>query len=660
MNNQLRNCDDRDCLARFVTSQSEEAFGDLVTQHLPMVFATARRQLNGDSALAEDIAQQAFVDLARKATRIHPEVVLGGWLYRHTVFLSRKAVRSESRRRTREAIAASNAATDSTDDNAAGAWRKFAPLVDEAMSKLRPWEREAIVLRYLEGQPLRAVGASLGVSEDTARKRVSRAIEKLRSCLARRGVPISVSSLTVALGSEVTNAAVPAALASSIVAEALKEGAATGTGFIAGTLVPHVVAAALGVALTVVAGATLDSTETSGQRKRQASPKSEQTPGGGRTVRATKSARSSDRIDKSSSPVSLSAIVRKVRDLASRPATHRTDDEIHDLLATISPSELAAAAEAFSGEGNSRAVWHLVMPSLFKHWAEVDLVAAFDFFSVKLLAERGAWYRLLRNWKADPSNAGAAREWFLRVVNGESGGALREPSGWMTSTGAELGLKTPSRFEEFIASLPSVPASGIEGYLIPETIRNTTLGRVYKLPLEEQHAWTEALANPEESSRVISTMLNKILSSRNQSPPDQRSSLLEVADWAWEALPTENRDTNVVPVLRRLSAQDVGETIAWYQARADDSALEVAASQLVRERPGSNPRVQLAWADTVSDPLLREDLAAGVFRRWCRDPDGWHEPQGGNRTRETPREYLSNHELAPARRARFESILAKP
>lgn len=627
-----------------------------------MVFATARRQLNGDGALAEDIAQQAFVDLARKATTLPHGVVLGGWLYRHTVFLSRNAVRSESRRRTREAMAASYAATDSEGDDAADAWRQFSPLVDEALSKLRPGEREAIVLRYLEGQPLRAVGDSLGVSEDTARKRVARAMEKLRSWLVRRGVPISVSGLAVALGSEMTSAAVPAGLASSIAAEALKEGAATGTGLFAGTVLPHAISAALGVAITVVAGASLVPVDTAGQNKVQPSFKSERGPGGGEAGRDKKNALSSDRINEGSRTVSLSAIVRKVRDLASRPATHGTDNEIQELLATISTSDLAAAAEAFSGEGNSRAVWHLVMPSLFKCWTEVDVVAAFDFFSLGLLNERVAWYHMLRSWDADPSTVDAARDWFLRVTRGEIGEKLREPSGWMTSTGAELALKAPGAFEDFIASLPSIPASGIDGYSIPETIRRTTLGRVHKLPLEEQHAWAEALANPEESSRVVSTMLQRILRSRLQASPEERSPLSEMADWAWQALPTENRDTHVLPILQSLSAQNVRETIAWYGEEAGAAALDSAARHLVEARRGANPRTQLVWAEMVSDPAVREEMAAEIFRRWCLEPAAWHEPlgQGGNRVRETPSQFLTNQELSPARRARFESILGQP
>ena len=52
--------------------------------------------------------------------------------------------------------------------------------VDAALRKLRERDREAVVLRFMRGLPLAEVGAELGISEEAARKRVDRAVEKLR------------------------------------------------------------------------------------------------------------------------------------------------------------------------------------------------------------------------------------------------------------------------------------------------------------------------------------------------------------------------------------------------------------------------------------------------------------------------------------------------
>jgi DNA-directed RNA polymerase specialized sigma24 family protein len=68
-------------LREFSRNRSEQAFRELVRDHSPMVFATALRKLGGDHAAAQDVAQEVFTLLARKAHRLG-SVVLVGWLYR--------------------------------------------------------------------------------------------------------------------------------------------------------------------------------------------------------------------------------------------------------------------------------------------------------------------------------------------------------------------------------------------------------------------------------------------------------------------------------------------------------------------------------------------------------------------------------------------------
>ena len=78
---------------------SERAFAELVRRHVNLVYSAALRRCAGDSALAEEITQTVFTDLARKARSLPREVVVAGWLYRHASFVSATFVRSESRRR---------------------------------------------------------------------------------------------------------------------------------------------------------------------------------------------------------------------------------------------------------------------------------------------------------------------------------------------------------------------------------------------------------------------------------------------------------------------------------------------------------------------------------------------------------------------------------
>src|SRR6266480_3501035 len=155
-------------LRDYAERHDEKAFGELVKCHLDLVYSTALRQLGGDAQLAQDIAQVVFTDLARKAKTLPREVVLGGWLYRHTCFTAAKALRTERRRQIREHEAAiMNAQNEPSDE----IWRQVAPVLDQAMNQLNERDRDAIVLRFFEHQPLREVGAALGASEDAARMR---------------------------------------------------------------------------------------------------------------------------------------------------------------------------------------------------------------------------------------------------------------------------------------------------------------------------------------------------------------------------------------------------------------------------------------------------------------------------------------------------------
>src|SRR5438876_10577771 len=89
-------------LAEYVRNGSERAFRELVDSYIRFVFSTALRVLGGNRALAEDISQAVFIDLARKAAVLRADVSLGGWLHRHTCFLARKALRRELRLKARE------------------------------------------------------------------------------------------------------------------------------------------------------------------------------------------------------------------------------------------------------------------------------------------------------------------------------------------------------------------------------------------------------------------------------------------------------------------------------------------------------------------------------------------------------------------------------
>ncbi|MEI7940611.1 MAG: sigma factor-like helix-turn-helix DNA-binding protein, partial [Verrucomicrobiota bacterium] len=130
----------------------------------------------------------------------------------------------ERRRETREQTAMEMRALD---DNTRPEWEQVAPYLDESLNQLNPADRDALVLRFLKQQDLRAVGAALGISNDAAQNRVDRALEKLHALLKHRGATLSAAALGTALATEAVTAA-PAGLAGSVAAIALASAAAAG------------------------------------------------------------------------------------------------------------------------------------------------------------------------------------------------------------------------------------------------------------------------------------------------------------------------------------------------------------------------------------------------------------------------------------------------
>jgi len=219
---------DAHLLRQFSRDGSEQAFRELVQRYIPLVNATARRMTAGDAHLAQDITQVVFTNLARKAATFPDDVLLGGWLHRHTCFTASKTIRAERRRRARENTAMEmNALHDSPSNDAQ--WAQLAPVLDDALNSLSAADREAILLRHFQRLDLRAIGLALGTSDDTAQKRITRALEKLRGILTRRGLTLSAALLATTLNASAAPP-VPATLAVSVSAHAITHAAAA-TGF---------------------------------------------------------------------------------------------------------------------------------------------------------------------------------------------------------------------------------------------------------------------------------------------------------------------------------------------------------------------------------------------------------------------------------------------
>jgi RNA polymerase sigma factor (sigma-70 family) len=213
--------DDTELLRRYARDGSEEAFTELVARHLNLVYSVALRRVGGDAHLAKDVTQQVFIALARQAAALSGRPVLAGWLYTTSRFVSAQVVRAARRRQAREQEAQlmqySSASVPDPD------WDRLRPVLDEVMDRLSDHDREALLLRFFEGQPFAAVSEKLGLTEEATRKRVDRALDKLRAMLARRGIGSTTAAVALMLENQAVTAA-PAGLTTTVAGSALSAG----------------------------------------------------------------------------------------------------------------------------------------------------------------------------------------------------------------------------------------------------------------------------------------------------------------------------------------------------------------------------------------------------------------------------------------------------
>ena len=219
----------RNCCKLTRNARSEPAFTELVGRHVDFVYSAALRMV-GDVHLAEDVTQGVFLALAKNAADLTDRPVLSGWLHRTAQNIAAQTVRTDVRRRTREQEAAFMHELLSANPDAD--WELIAPHLDDALSELSEPDRDAVLLRYFKNHDLRRVGATLGISDDAAQKRVSRAVERLRESFAKRGITVGASGLVVVISANAVQAA-PVGLAVTISTAAALTGttvAVTATG----------------------------------------------------------------------------------------------------------------------------------------------------------------------------------------------------------------------------------------------------------------------------------------------------------------------------------------------------------------------------------------------------------------------------------------------
>jgi RNA polymerase sigma factor (sigma-70 family) len=217
--------DDRELLRSYAETGSQEAFRELVQRYIDLVYSAAMRRVGGDAHLAQDVTQDVFIALARHAGSLTGHSVLAGWLFTTSRFAASHTVRREQRRRERERKADFMDANDPS-PSAEPEWHRLRPALDAVMDQLPARDRDALLLRFFARQSYAEVGGRLNLTEDGARRRVERALEKLRTLLVKRGVISPAAAVAAMLSNQAVTAA-PAGLASAVASAAFTSSATT-------------------------------------------------------------------------------------------------------------------------------------------------------------------------------------------------------------------------------------------------------------------------------------------------------------------------------------------------------------------------------------------------------------------------------------------------
>lgn len=670
--------DSKELLRDFSRNRSEEAFRALVRQHSPVVYGTALRKLGGNRAAAQDVTQEVFTLLARKANRLE-SVVLGGWLYRQACRRAANHVRSESRRKRRESAAMESLAISTAPEVA----ESLTAELDNALLALPAEDRDALILRFFEGKEFKSLGSTLGLSEEAARKRVTRALERLGGNLKRKGIATGSLSLGQTM-SGFGETEIPSNLASRVTKQALRAGAASAfapaLSFImplaAGVIVTSLIAGSLPSSLASTPPPTVTPTAT-GERRNAKSSESPQ-------------------------DLSLEEMIVGLRRVLSKPSHSLTSLQLGVMLEGIGFARIPEFIR-LANDRMTPAERVSIYPRLLEKWLAADPKAAMDFVLLENIGKQvdphhttNLLNNLFESWVR--KDRGASESWLLENWGNP---VLREKAFEDTLRNFLMVKLVDERFAhegvasvfELIHQLPATdqtaaldgiagkntrtaswqrgdPRKWIEVHHALKGLPDARLGRELmrsfwaKLSRERPDdvigiqntmdpsdrfdvslGWLGVTTRPGEHTRLLSGFS---VASTPVTDQDQR----EAAALAAGLAAGFSRDQAMGEIGRVLiETRGREEFFKWFDSQPDgmdiDDTLSAKARELAYSSGWTHGQEMIAvdWARRISNDGLRLQLCRGAFRK------------GMARTPDAALAYLKSEGLPPDLAAEFQSIL---
>jgi RNA polymerase sigma factor (sigma-70 family) len=636
--------DDRELLREFVERRSDAAFAELVRRHVDLVYSTALR-LVGGTETAKDVSQSVFIRLASKAGSVREGNALPGWLYRATRFEAADAIRREQRRHQQE-----NEAVNLSELNAdpSPEWNALAPQLEETMCQLHRVEQDALILRFFEKQPLAEVGRRLGLSEEAARKRVARALEKLRTRFARHGVKVASGTLASLLTAH-TAAAAPTGLASSLAAASLAEAAGAGAAgvstllnllFMTKTKTVLVFALiAAGLSLPIVSQhrqiARLRQ-EVVALRMEKAALKARLLTGDAETTAAVATS-ANPKVEMAQSPrLSSADVVARIAALLSerKPMDKARMEQWARLMGQIPPEEMDSALLAALQLPDFE-IRTAIAQTIFHNWVEANPRAALAFAMVNFQGKEksDAIRDALQRWAAkEPEAAFAA--WREQAADPTKrlawGGDQQQTVAALFAGVSQVDLQQAAAYLKGLDG--DLFGSAMRG--MAQTAGKTEAGRAFFL--EQLKQVSDLPVSYETMSSFMSSWAQYDLPSaaawvEQQPAGKQRDyAVREVglnyvrrdprtgATW-WLAQATpEEQSQAYFGIAQHWAQQDIKTAGEWLNQQSNSPALDSARFAFADVAVKHDPVTALKWAESITEADFRNSVLVSTWQQWRR------------------------------------------